>query len=191
MFIKIIENKNLRPIDIWILNQLIDTIKFVGKNFENEYNFHLIVKRLREFYYSDYCDFYLESTKPLLKSNNHVMQEIVWNILRNINSTILILYHPFIPSITEELWQRINNNNTNINDQKLSILECEYPKYDKISKFDKNIINLNEINDMIQQTKQFINFILNLKQLIQINERPKGKIFIILICLFFIILVDK
>ena len=30
MFIKIIENKNLRPIDIWILNQLIDTIKFVG-----------------------------------------------------------------------------------------------------------------------------------------------------------------
>ena len=132
----------------------------------------MIVKRLREFYYNDFCDFYLESTKPLLKSNNNEMQEIVWNILRNINNTILVMYHPFIPSITEELWQRINNTNRKNNN--LSILDCEYPKYSKISKFDDNSIDLNEINDIIQQTKQLINFILNLKQLVQMNERPKG-----------------
>ena len=95
-------------------------------------NLHSIVKRLRDFYYGNFCDFYLESTKPVFKSNHFELEELVWNVLRLCNEHALLMYHPFIPSITEELWQRfvLKDHQT----QK-SILEFEYPNQSNLSKF--------------------------------------------------------
>lgn len=131
------DSKQDRIIDQWILNELVETIRKVECDFQNGYQLHLVVKHLREFYYGDYCDFYLESSKPLLKNKllaNDVaafrMQERVWNILRVCNEINLRLYHPFIPSLTEELWQKYEMGTDG-----QSILDTTYPKYEEISKF--------------------------------------------------------
>lgn len=90
---------------------------------------------MREFFYGAYCDFYLESTKPLLKNNKLEyladQQEFVWNILRECNRLAMIMYHPFIPSITEELWQKCKMGGAG----DTSILDSKYPKYEDISAF--------------------------------------------------------
>jgi valyl-tRNA synthetase len=108
----------------------VDTIKLVEQNFDNQYNFNLIVKKLREFYVNNFCDFYLESTKPVLKTDDYSLsvQDNVWNILRLCNSHTLLMYHPFMPSLTEELWQRLNGLNG-----ESSILDHKYPSYADLS----------------------------------------------------------
>lgn len=135
--LKLIESKKGRLVDKWILNELVETIKSVEHNFENEYQFQLIVKQLREFFYGAYCDFYLESTKRLLKKTDNVnreaaseQQEFIWNILRVCSRTTLLMYHPFMPSLTEELW-----NKYKMGGEDESILETNYPKYAEIAKF--------------------------------------------------------
>lgn len=74
------------------------------------------------------CDFYLECSKVALKETEPTswqVQENVWNILRACNLTTLLLYHPIMPSLTEELWQRLEKGANN--DQKQSILDQKYP----------------------------------------------------------------
>jgi valyl-tRNA synthetase len=129
---QVIESKRCRSIDKWIVNQLLETIVYVEHNFKNQYNLHSIVKRLRDFYYGNFCDFYLESTKPVFKSDNFESEELVWNVLRLCNEYALLMYHPFIPSITEELWQRYvwKDNQTY-----KSILEFNYPNQASLTKF--------------------------------------------------------
>jgi len=95
------------------------------------------MKRLREFYYANFCDFYLESTKPIFKqrSNDFELEEIVWNILRNCNYYSLLMYHPIMPSITEELWQRnMGFGAMDFNTQNgSSILDCSFPDTNEMS----------------------------------------------------------
>ena len=139
-----LESKTNRVVDAWLLSQLIETIRFVEQNFENQYNLNLILKRLREFYLNCFCDFYLEASKPVLKTNddNEInVQENVWNILRAANYYTLLMYHPFIPSITEELWHRLNE----VKDNQSSILDNKYPSFNDLAKI-KVCLNFKKSN---------------------------------------------
>jgi valyl-tRNA synthetase len=110
------------------LSKLKETAQQVNTSFENEFDMHNGVKVLRSFYYASFFDFYLESTKPLLQSSDLDLVELVWNIMRICNHNALLMYHPFMPSITEELWQL----NSGFCDQSFSsILDFEYPTYEK------------------------------------------------------------
>ena len=115
----------------------------MDSSFRNEYELHLIVKKLRDFYYANFCDFYLESTKPILKNGaDFEVKELIWNIIRNCNYHAILMYHPFMPSITEELWQRNNAfSGTQLNDKKenFSILDFKYPNPDEVAEFQVKI----------------------------------------------------
>lgn len=110
---------------------------------------HLNVKKLREFYYANFCDFYLESTKPIFKRNSHEtdnfeLEEIVWNILRNCNYYALLMYHPIIPSLTEELWKRnLGFGAANFNVETSSILDSTFPDTNEMTEL--NVIKEEEI----------------------------------------------
>lgn len=126
-------------IDAWILSRLVDTIRFVEANFVSGYNLHLVVKKLREFFYQDFCDFYLECTKPTLKSTSDEKRReraIKWNILRVCNKCMLLMYHPFMPSITEELWQQVNfeREERKVGEVK-SILSQKFPTTKHLAQF--------------------------------------------------------
>lgn len=133
-FFKIIQSKKYRLIDEWVLIKLYETVNNINFNY-GEFDLHLNVKKLREFYYANFCDFYLESTKPIFKQNgenNFELEEIVWNILRNCNYYSLLMYHPIIPSLTEELWQRNSGFGFNTKQQS-SILDSSFPNTDKMT----------------------------------------------------------
>jgi len=118
-------------VDVWLLSKLSETVKEVNKNFADEYDLHRNVKALRRFYYTYFFDFYVESTKPLFRainqSDKHALAEVVWNCMRICNRTMLLMYHPFIPSITEELWQINKGFTLDFDVNSLSILEDNYP----------------------------------------------------------------
>jgi valyl-tRNA synthetase len=100
--------------------------------FDTEYNLHSILRDLRLFFLTNFCDIYIESTKLFLlqsvqeKENYKEIIELTWNILRNCMNISLLLYHPFIPSVTEQLWDRLKKMNR-LNDDNL-LIQLNYPK---------------------------------------------------------------
>ncbi|WP_447972623.1 valine--tRNA ligase [Nitrospira sp. Kam-Ns4a] len=100
--------------DRWILSRLNDTIRQVGAALE-EYRFDQAARRVYQFVWHEYCDWYLELIKPVLsKADGPVLQAGDSMEARRIRGTIvetfeatLRLLHPFMPFITEEIWQAL------------------------------------------------------------------------------------
>ncbi|XP_049810319.1 valine--tRNA ligase-like isoform X1 [Schistocerca nitens] len=88
--------------DKWILSRLSVMIKAVNDAFKNQ-QLHLATSSLRSFIYTDFCDTYLETTKPLLKSPNSTSaQAACWTLMHCIE-TFLQTLCPFMPFLTEAL----------------------------------------------------------------------------------------
>ncbi len=92
-------------IDRWILSRLQQTIVEARKHFDS-YRFDLLAQTLYEFTWNEYCDWYLELTKPVLQSGTIEQKAATRHTLLAVLETILRLLHPTIPFITEELWRK-------------------------------------------------------------------------------------
>lgn len=103
---KIKKSATTTVIDQWILARLQNTINEVHKHFK-DYRFDLITQALYEFVWNEYCDWYLEFTKPILNGDNEAEKIATRYTLVSVLETVLRLLHPFMPFITEEIWQQI------------------------------------------------------------------------------------
>lgn len=100
--------KDFNPsiMDLWILNQLADTVTSVNKHME-DHNLHLVTRDIRAFLYHDVCDVYVEYVKQFLFDVES--EEFVSSLLflHSCVMTSLRLIHPIMPFVTEELYQRL------------------------------------------------------------------------------------
>lgn len=103
----------------WIMSRLGSTIQRVESSMNN-YLFSEAASAVYQFFLYDFCDIYLELSKPTLYASLH---EETLNVLYTCLETSFKLMHPFMPFITEELWQRITEN-TNTDK---SIMMAKYP----------------------------------------------------------------
>ncbi len=93
--------------DRWILSKLQSVIKKVHEHIEH-YRFDLLAQTLYEFTWNEYCDWYLELTKPILfAKDNPEAQKATRHTLVRVLEILLKLLHPIMPFITEEIWQKI------------------------------------------------------------------------------------
>lgn len=94
--------------DHWILSRLQVTIQKAHAAL-NEYRFDLYAQTLYDFTWNEFCDWYLELSKPILTASSSTaeMQRGTRHTLIHVLETLLRLLHPIIPFITEEIWQRI------------------------------------------------------------------------------------
>lgn len=94
--------------DRWILSRLQQTISEAGSALA-QYRFDLFAQALYDFTWNEFCDWYLELSKPILTSE-HSSPEMLRgtrHTLVNVLESLLRLLHPIMPFITEEIWQRI------------------------------------------------------------------------------------
>jgi valyl-tRNA synthetase len=98
----------LSAADKWIKSRLQETIKTVHKAIKG-YRFDLMATAIYEFVWHDYCDWYLELSKPTLisKKSSAAEKRGTRQTLITVLETLLRLAHPIIPFITEEIWQRV------------------------------------------------------------------------------------
>jgi valyl-tRNA synthetase len=93
-------------VDRWILSRLASVIERADAGMES-FNFSLAGKALHQFFWGDFCDWYLELAKLRLyrgsDSEKRAAQWVAWRVLE----CALRLLHPFMPFVTEELWQRL------------------------------------------------------------------------------------
>jgi valyl-tRNA synthetase len=90
--------------DRWILSRLSRVVRAVTKELE-VYNPSGAVNAAREFFWSEFCDWYLEFIKPRLQDS--VSAAVARSVLALGLDRILRLFHPFVPFITEVLWERL------------------------------------------------------------------------------------
>lgn len=101
--LKEMKDVTLNAADKWMLKKLNNVTKEVRRNIEN-YEIGLALGKLYEFVWSDFCDWYIELTKPILYSDDEEGKSDALTILMFGLKSILKLCHPFIPFITEEIW---------------------------------------------------------------------------------------
>ena len=94
-------------INFWIINELEKHKKLINKSIEN-YRFDEAAKLTYQYIWDIFCDWYLEFTKPIFQGKIKNDIEETKNVLLYIQKEILILLHPFMPFITEELWIKHN-----------------------------------------------------------------------------------
>lgn len=102
------EAVELSSVDRWIISQLQRTEAEVTRHLD-AFRFDLATQALYEFVWDEYCSWYLELVKPVLWDENAPIerQRGTRRTLVRVLEVILRLAHPFMPFITEEIWQRI------------------------------------------------------------------------------------
>ncbi len=94
-----------RPVNQWILSELADCVADVTKGIE-EYRFNEAAGALYKFIWNTLCDWYLELIKPLLMGMDDAAKAETRAVCGYVIDESLKLLHPFMPFVTEELWER-------------------------------------------------------------------------------------
>ena len=92
--------------DEWILTQYQHTVKTVRLAMDH-YRFDLAASALYEFTWNQFCDWYLELTKPVLQQGDEAAQRGTRRTLVTVLESLLRLMHPIMPFMTETIWQQV------------------------------------------------------------------------------------
>jgi valyl-tRNA synthetase len=93
-------------VDQWLFSRLANTIETVNEALKN-YRFHEAAQNVYQFFWGDFCDWYIEWVKPELQSGNRERAVVAWRNLFAAFNDALRLLHPFMPFLTEELWHQL------------------------------------------------------------------------------------
>ena len=109
--------------DKWVLSKLNTLISEVTENLE-KYELGVAVSKIYDFVWDTYCDWYIELTKARLYSEDEDRKQTAISVLVYVLDQILRLLHPFMPFITEEIWQSIPHEGD-------ALIVASWPTYSK------------------------------------------------------------
>ena len=92
--------------DKWILSKLNRVIPEITDNMDR-YELGVAAQKIYDFIWDDYCDWYIEMTKPRLQGDDEDSKVRAQQVLCYVLTNMLKLLHPFMPFITEEIWQAL------------------------------------------------------------------------------------
>jgi valyl-tRNA synthetase len=124
-----LEDLALSEGDMWILHRLNETIRETNEALA-EYRYNEAANGLYQFTWSEFCDWYLELSKQDLYGSDPERKQIARYVLWYVLEHLLRLLHPFMPFITEEIWQALPKQGPGIGDRgPETIMKAAYPEF--------------------------------------------------------------
>jgi valyl-tRNA synthetase len=127
--------------DKWILGKLNALIAEVTENME-KFELGIAVQKIYDFIWSSYCDWYIELTKPRMTGGDPARKKIAEQVLVYVLSDTLKLLHPFMPFITEEIWQSLPHEGE-------SIMISPWPKAKPELSFEDEAASMERVMEII------------------------------------------
>ena len=93
-------------VDAWIFDRLSSTLETINDALTN-YRFHEAAQSVYQFFWGDFCDWYIEWVKPELQNVDRERAVVAWRNLFAVFEAALRLLHPLMPFLTEELWHQL------------------------------------------------------------------------------------
>ena len=134
-----INHKEYNNYDKWILTKYNNVVKMVTK-YMDKYEFHNAFSTLYSFIWDDYCSSYIEISKIYLNDTSK-------SVLLNILTGIIKMLHPFVPFVTEEIYQNLPFKESK------SIMESSYPVFNK-----KEVYDITETTEILNDITSLRNF---------------------------------
>lgn len=131
--------------DHWILAEFNNTVKAFRDSLL-QYRFDLMANNLYEFTWNQFCDWYLELTKPIFANGTAVQKRGTAKTLIKVLEQLLRLAHPVIPFITEEIWQKVKGF-AGVEGE--TIMLQPFPQFDETLQNTQAIADINWIKDVI------------------------------------------
>ncbi|WCG90756.1 valine--tRNA ligase [Proteus terrae] len=124
--------------DRWILAEFNNTVKAYREALDN-YRFDIAAGILYEFTWNQFCDWYLELSKPAVHKGNDAQKRAARHTLIEVLEGLLRLAHPIIPFITETIWQRV---------KEVKGIEGETIMLQAFPEFDASLVDEQALNDL-------------------------------------------
>lgn len=160
-----VENKlpeKLETEDKWILNEFNKVTKEINENLE-KFELGVAVQKLYDFIWDCYCDWYIELAKSRLQSDEQTAQNARQVLVWVLEKTLRLL-HPFMPYITEEIWQTLPHEGE-------TIMLSKYPEYDESLDFPQAAKEMESVMDAIKAIR-------NRRQEMNVPPSRKAKVYI-------------
>ena len=149
---------SLEEEDKWILSRLNSVVKEATENLD-KYEIGMAAQKIYDFIWDEYCDWYIEMVKSRLYGENESSKQTAEKVLLFVLKDILKLLHPFMPFITEEIWQHLPDNDK-------PLILSSWPVY-------KDELNFPESEEAIEFIKSGIKGIRNARA--EMNIVPSKK----------------
>ena len=149
--------------DKWVLSKLNTLIAEVTENLE-KYELGIAVQKVYDFLWDTYCDWYIELTKARLYSEDAEQKQTALQVLVYVLDQTLRLLHPFMPFITEEIWQSLPHEGD-------ALIVAQWPQYSEELKF------LQE-EDLMESVMEAIRAIRNRRAEMNVPPSKKAALFV-------------
>ena len=144
------EVKNELPADLaledkWIVNSFNNVAKEITENLEH-FELGIAVQKLYDFIWDEFCDWYIEIAKIRLYSEEEKTAQNARQVLVWVMTGTLQLLHPFMPFITEEIWQSLPHDGE-------SIMVSKWPEYEEAHSFPQAAEEMRRIMDAVRAVR--------------------------------------
>ncbi|MBQ9729279.1 MAG: valine--tRNA ligase, partial [Clostridia bacterium] len=170
-----IEEVKFSPADKWIISRLQNCIREVTNNL-NKYELGVASDIATGFVWDDFCDWYIELSKPALYGEDEKKKSDALSVLCFVLENALKLLHPFIPFVTEEIYQNLTNTSG-------TIMLASYPRYNSKMAYKKEAKAFEGVMEIIKAVRAMkksvdcppakkveLNLVTEAKRLLQANK---------------------
>ena len=140
-----IDRTALDMADKWILHRLNTIAKEVTGNLDS-FDLNLAAQKIYDFIWTEFCDWYIEMAKSRLSGEDAAAKANVRAILVHVLASSMKLLHPFMPFITEELYQ-------NLPGAEETIMRAAWPQYDAALEFPREAATMEGVMDLIRSIR--------------------------------------
>ena len=137
-----IKDCKLCAADKWIISKLNKTVREVTVNME-KYEMGVALANLYDFVWTDFCDWYIELTKPVLYGEDEKKRDDTISVLTYVLGEIVKLLHPFIPFVTEKIYKSIPG-------VKGPLMLADFPRYSAKMNYPNSVKEIEPVKEIIK-----------------------------------------